>query len=107
VADNRAQAVIVTLGARGARLTTKAGQVFLKAPKVHTVSPVGGGDCFAAALTLALARGESYVDATRLGVAAAAAAMLTPGTAIFRRRDVDLLLPEVEIESRQMIEEAL
>jgi 6-phosphofructokinase 2 len=95
VHEGRANAVIVTLGARGARLTTSAGQVLLAAPKVDTVSAVGGGDCFTAALTLALARGESYLDATRLGVAAAAAAMLTPGTTPCRREDVDRLLPAV------------
>jgi 6-phosphofructokinase 2 len=97
VGEGRAKAVIVTLGDRGARLTTADGQVLLAAPQVETVSAVGGGDCFAAALTLALSRGESYVDATRLGVAAAAAAMLTPGTAPCRRADVARLLSHVEL----------
>jgi 6-phosphofructokinase 2 len=96
VHEGRATAVVVTLGALGARLTTADGQLLLAAPTVETVSAVGGGDCFTAALTLALARGESYVDATRLGVAAAAAAMLTPGTTPCRRADVERLLPAVE-----------
>lgn len=96
VQEGRATAIIVTLGARGARLTTADGQVLLAAPRVDTVSAVGGGDCFTGALTLALARGESYLDASRLGVAAAAAAMLTPGTTPCRREDVDRLLPAVE-----------
>ena len=91
----RAEAVIVTLGARGARLTTADGQLVVPAPRVETVSAVGGGDCFTAALTLALARGEGYLDACRAGVAAAAAAMLTPGTALCRRGDFERLLPTV------------
>jgi 6-phosphofructokinase 2 len=99
VDEGRATAVVVTLGARGARLTTTAGQVLFAAPRVDTVSSVGGGDCFTAALTLALSRGESYLDATRLGVAAAAAAMLTPGTTPCRRGDVDRLLRAVEAAS--------
>jgi 6-phosphofructokinase 2 len=98
VDEGRANAVIVTLGARGARLTTADEQALLVPPAVEIVSPVGGGDCFAAALTLALSRGQSYLDATRLGVAAAAAAMSTPGTALFRRDDVERLLPDVCVQ---------
>lgn len=95
IATHRAEAVIVTLGERGARLTTADGQLVIPAPPVEAVSAVGGGDCFTAALTLALSRGEGYLDACRAGVAAAAAAMLTPGTALCRRRDVERLLPTV------------
>jgi 6-phosphofructokinase 2 len=97
VREGRARAVVVTLGARGARLTTSDGQILLRAPEVEPVSPVGGGDCFTGALTLALSRGETYLEATRQGVAAAAAAMLTPGTALCRRRDFDRMLAEVEV----------
>lgn len=97
VDEGQARAVVVTLGPRGARLTTADCQVLLTPPEVETVSAVGGGDCFTAALTLALSRGESYLEASRLGVAAAGAAMLTPGTALCRRRDVERLLPAVQV----------
>ena len=95
VEQGRADAVIVTLGRRGARLTTADGQVLVRAPEVDPVSVVGGGDCFAASLTLALSCGESYLEACRRGVAAAAAAMLTPGTALCGRGDFERLLPAV------------
>lgn len=81
VRDGAADAIVVTLGARGALVTTAAEQVEIAAPPVEVVSAVGGGDAFAAALLLGLERGWPIVAACRFGVAAAAAAVGTAGTA--------------------------
>lgn len=91
VRGGAAKVVIVTLGARGAAVTTADGHTEIAPPKVRVDSPVGGGDAFAGALTLALARGEPVERACRRGVAAAAAAVGTPGTAPPRRDDVERL----------------
>jgi 6-phosphofructokinase 2 len=56
---------------------------------------VGGGDAFAGACPLALARGVPIEGACRHGVAAAAAAVATPGTAPPERVEVERLLPLV------------
>jgi 6-phosphofructokinase 2 len=45
-----------------------------------------------AGITLALTRGETMEDAVRLGVAAGAAAVMTPGTELCRAEDTDRLL---------------
>lgn len=95
VREGAAEIVIVTLGARGAAVTTAAGHVEIAAPAVAVDSPVGGGDSFAGALTLALARGASLAEAVRRGVAAAAAAVGTPGTEPPRRQDVERIYAEV------------
>jgi fructose-1-phosphate kinase PfkB-like protein len=50
------------------------------APPVSTVNPVGSGDCFAAALVLALQSGEDTVSALRLAAGAGAANAASPYT---------------------------
>lgn len=87
------QAVVVSRGAAGALVVTAdedhdvAGVPV--APGVGT--GVGSGDSMVAAITVALTRGWSLVDAVRYGAAAGAAAMLTPGTEPCRADDVDRL----------------
>lgn len=95
VRDDAAEVVVVTLGARGTLLTTAAGQRLIAAPPVEVVSAVGGGDAFAGGCLLALARGWPVEEACRHGVAAAAAAVATPGTAPPPRGEVERLLPLV------------
>lgn len=89
VRDGGAEVVIVTLGDQGALLVTAEGSVTIESPHVEVDSPVGGGDCFAGGLMLGLARGSSLEAACRLGVASAAAAVGTEGTAAPLRRDID------------------
>ncbi|SCZ56170.1 1-phosphofructokinase family hexose kinase [Thiohalomonas denitrificans] len=84
VNDGLAQVVIVTLGSDGALLVSRAGdRLHLRPPPVEGISPVGAGDSFVAVLTHQLARGNSLVEAFRYGIAAAAAAVLTPGTQLY------------------------
>ena len=92
VADGAAEIVVATLMAEGALVVTADGHELIRAPKIETrSSAVGAGDSFMAALALSLARGEDAIAAARLGVAAAAAAQLTPGSELCRREDVERL----------------
>jgi 6-phosphofructokinase 2 len=92
VRDGGAEVVVVTLGPRGALVVSRTVRTHIAAPPVERPdSPVGAGDNFMAALALALTRGRSLEDACALGVAAAAAAMLTPGTEPCRRPDVEAM----------------
>jgi 6-phosphofructokinase 2 len=77
--------LIVTLGDQGALMTTADEQVHMRAPSAGKVSPVGAGDSFIAACVHRLAAGDSLREALRAGVAGAAAAVTTPGTALFER----------------------
>lgn len=62
--DRGCGAVVVTLGARGAYLATRAGVARPVAPvPVVAVDPTGAGDAFAGALAAGLARGASVDDA--------------------------------------------
>jgi ribokinase len=66
-----AQAVVATLGARGAVVVTSEGVTPIQAFKAKVVDTTGAGDCFVGALAARLAAGENPVDAARYASAAA------------------------------------
>ncbi|MEW6443098.1 MAG: 1-phosphofructokinase family hexose kinase [bacterium] len=84
-------AVVVSLGAAGALLVCREGQEHVPAPIVSIASRLGAGDSMVAGISLALARGSSLTEAVRFGVAAGAAAVMAPGTALCRREDTERL----------------
>jgi 6-phosphofructokinase 2 len=86
-AQGRAEAMIVTRGDKGALLIAPDGAWRLQAPQVKVASLVGAGDSLIGAVVLGLARGNSLLDAARRGVAAAAAAVETPGTELATRAE--------------------
>jgi 6-phosphofructokinase 2 len=97
IEDERVKIVALTLGEDGALLVT-ADQAFRAQPMaLEPVSTVGAGDSFVGGLVAALASGESLDQAFRIAVAAASAAVMSPGTELCREEDVQRLLPEVKI----------
>jgi 6-phosphofructokinase 2 len=89
VQAGHAEMVAVTLGADGAVLATRDRILRKATPKVETRSAVGAGDSFLAAMILALWHGEPPEQAFVAGIAAGAAAVLTPGTRLVRRADYE------------------
>ena len=98
VAEKRASMVAVSLGGDGALLATEAGCLRLKGPSVETKSAVGAGDSFVGAMTLGLAQGRPPDEAFTLAVAAGTAAVLTMGTELCRRDDVERIYEEIMAE---------
>lgn len=88
--------VLASLGAGGAVLAWSGGCERIHAPTVPIRSKVGAGDSTVAGMVVALARGLSVREAARFGVAAGSAAVMTPGTELCRRADVERLYPQVE-----------
>lgn len=80
-----AEIAVTTLGELGALCSTDHGHTELYAPPLpgEPLSDAGAGDSMVAALITQLAAGEDPVGAAASGVAAAAAAMLTPSTEPF------------------------
>lgn len=101
VRSGAVELLAVTLGRDGAVLASASGARYLKGPEIETKSAVGAGDSFLAAMTLALSRGEPHERAFAFGVAAGAAAALTPGTELCRRKDVERLFEQVLAELEQ------
>jgi 6-phosphofructokinase 2 len=83
----KAEMMIVTRGAMGALAILPEGAWRLQSPKGKVVSMVGAGDSLIGAAVLAIARGKPLLDACRLGVAAASAAVATPGTELAGRAE--------------------
>lgn len=94
VQRDAAEIVALTLGRDGALLATREGVLRQKSPEVPVKSAVGAGDSFLAAMTFGLAEGRSVDDAFAYGMAAGAAAVLSPGTELCRREDVMRLYEE-------------
>jgi 1-phosphofructokinase family hexose kinase len=70
--ERGAQSVVVTHGKAAIWVMDGASAWELAPPGVMpVVNPIGCGDCLAAGIALGLARGESLVDAVRLGIALA------------------------------------
>lgn len=71
--------VVVTLGARGAVAVDADGARHHPAPKVQAVDTTAAGDTFLGALAVALGEGQSFDEAVRLGIRAAALCIQQPG----------------------------
>lgn len=96
-----AEAIIVSLGAGGAFLVTKKGSKHLRSPTVPIISKVGAGDSMVAGITYGLANGYSLKESASLGVAAGAAAVMTPGTELCRREDTFRLWDQVGAQGEE------
>ncbi len=102
-ADGRTEIVALTLGEQGALLVT-ADHAWRALPMaIDVVSTVGAGDSFLGGLVAALADGKSLEEAFRVAVAAASAAVLTPGTGLCQPEDVKRLLPRVQIREVEAV----
>jgi len=77
--DKGVSAVILTLGDRGALLLTTEMTKLVPAYKVDVVDTTAAGDAFCGALATALARGESFEEATEYANAAGAFAVTIMG----------------------------
>ncbi len=86
-----AQLVLVSLGRGGAMLVRADGCSRFVSPSVPAKSKVGAGDSMVGGVITALDQGRPIDDAVRLGVAAGAAAVMSEGTELCRREDVERL----------------
>lgn len=95
VEQQRAEVVAASLGAAGALFAWKEGVFRVRAPSVNIKSKVGAGDSMVAGIVTALSRGWEVPDALRFGVAAGAAAVMTPGSELCRREDAERLYQQI------------
>ncbi|MBO0880700.1 MAG: 1-phosphofructokinase family hexose kinase [Mycobacterium sp.] len=91
VQRGQAEIVVVSLGGRGALLVTAHASQCFPAIKMRSGSGVGAGDALVAAITVGLSRGWPLAKSVRFGVGAGAAMLMTPGTAVCNRDDVERL----------------
>jgi ribokinase len=77
--DRGVAAVLLKLGAQGARLVTGGRDHVWQAFDVQAVDTTGAGDAFNGAFAVALTRGSSVDDAGEFACAAAAVSVTRPG----------------------------
>ncbi|KVL44128.1 1-phosphofructokinase family hexose kinase [Burkholderia territorii] len=95
VARGQADIVALTLGARGAWVVTRDGALRLPGRPAAVCSTVGAGDSFVGGMVWALARGVPFDEACRYALAASAASVEHPGTALCTRDDVERIHAEL------------
>lgn len=95
VDEGRAEIVALTLGRHGALLVWKDGQIRMASPDVERKSAVGAGSSFIAGLVFGCAEGRPLEDTFALAVSCGAAALITPGTEMCRKADVDRLYAQL------------
>ncbi len=91
VRAGQAQNVAVSMDKDGALLANGNGLVHVAAPQVTVRSSVGAGDSFVGAMTFALASGIAVEEAFHFAVSAGSAAVMTPGSELCRKEDVEKL----------------
>jgi 1-phosphofructokinase family hexose kinase len=87
-----ADAAVVTAAAAGAAVCANGEVVWLDAPRVRAVNPIGAGDALTGTLAAALERDADLLDAAREGVAAASASVEHPTAGTFDPRRMRQLL---------------
>ncbi len=97
IAEGRSEIVVVTRLAEGALLVTADRRVRIRPPATEIVSAIGAGDSFVAGLCAGLVQGRPAVEAGVLGMAAASATLLTPGTELCEPADVERLTAPMEV----------
>ena len=95
VESGRVQVVVTSIGSAGALVTTADHTEHIRSPTVPIRSKVGAGDSTVAGIVYRLAAADSVANAVRYGVAAGAAAVMTAGTKLCRREDVERLYQEM------------
>ena len=98
VLEKGVEMVAITRGPREALLVTEDLVLKAKPPKVKVNSPVGAGDSFVGAFLLAMVRHYGLKEALRWGVAAGAAAAMSPSTQLVKKEDFEKLLPQIAVE---------
>ena len=89
--------VVISRGKKGVLAVLREGSYRIPPIPVDVSSPAGAGDALLAGLAYAIHHKTPIEDGLRLGVAAATAVCLQPGTAAYEVADMRRFLPQVEL----------
>jgi len=97
VQAGRAETAVVTLGELGAILVTRSDAWRATVPPVQSSTTVGAGDSFLGGLLVKLVEARPSEEALRYAAAAGTAALLSSGTGLCDRIDVERLNTEIVV----------
>lgn len=89
--------VVITMGKDGALAVLRERSYRIPPIRIVVSSPAGAGDAVLAGLAHAIHHEQPLEEGLRLGVAAATAVCLQPGTAAYDLADMQRFLPQVEL----------
>jgi 1-phosphofructokinase family hexose kinase len=93
------EAVILSLGGRGAIGSSPEGTFEVLPPRVDTLSPIGAGDALAAAFVWSMDKGKSFAESLRWGVAAGTAMASLPGIKFPTLQQTRAIYKQVEVRA--------
>jgi 1-phosphofructokinase family hexose kinase len=91
------EAVVLSLGSRGAVGAFADGLVEALPPRVDAVCPIGAGDALSAVFTWSMSRGQNPAEALRWGVAAGTAKARLPGMKFAGLAQTEEIYRQVEV----------
>jgi len=89
--QNNCEVLVVSMGPKGALLSTNDITEYILAPTVQQKSTIGAGDSMVAGMVMSLLKGKSLIDMVKYGVACGTAATIHPGTQLCNKADADNL----------------
>ncbi|MDT0691097.1 1-phosphofructokinase family hexose kinase [Salegentibacter sp. F188] len=93
--DYPVEVVVHSLGPDGAFLATKKEIKHFPAPKVKINSSIGAGDSMVAGIVYSLANNKSLEEAVLFGLACGSATLISPGTELLKKEDVERLYKQL------------
>ncbi|ACR79561.1 MULTISPECIES: 1-phosphofructokinase family hexose kinase [Kosmotoga] len=90
--------ILLTLGKDGALCYVDNSLYRVSVPEVPVKSAVGAGDSFLAAYCMYREAGKPIEEALRVAGAASSATVITPGTELCHKKDVEKLMKDVQVE---------
>lgn len=91
--------ICVSLGEKGALLTTPDNSFFCNAPHINTLSTVGAGDAMVAGLAHTFAQKNKPSEALKLATACGTGTAKQSGTQLFNPDELDDLLKEITVKT--------
>jgi 6-phosphofructokinase 2 len=92
------KSVVLSLGSRGVIADTSSeGILEVIPPPIDAVCPIGAGDAMSAAIVWSLAKGNSFSDSLRWGVAAGTASSKLPGITMANLEQTQEIYPYTQI----------
>lgn len=102
--DGKCEIMVVSMGSAGVLLGTKDHIMRLRSPSVPIRSKIGAGDSTVAGILIKLAQDENVIDSVQYGIAAGAGAVMTKGTELCRKNDVDQIYNDMKHSEKLEIE---
>ena len=99
IVEQGTQYVCVSLGEKGALLSTPDNSYFCHSPSITVRSTVGSGDAMVAGLAHAFTQGKAPSHALKLAVACGAGTAQKSGTQLFDINELDNLMSLIDVET--------